>query len=133
MKAHRFLLQTSFAGLSSPSVQPSSLLYDSSSLPPNPTSLFPTTSSLAGVIPPFAETQAILRHALDWTGWYHGCCHAPTFEAELAEFWSLGDKRVELVNPGWLALFFAQLSSGVKHMTRDQLSGLGTYGLSEGE
>ncbi|ORY85373.1 hypothetical protein BCR35DRAFT_302847 [Leucosporidium creatinivorum] len=124
---------TSFAGLSTPSAQPSSLLYDPSSLPPNPTSLFPTTASLAGVIPPFAETQAILRHALDWTGWYHGCCHAPTFEAEVAEFWSLGDKRVELVNPSWLALFFAQLSSGVKHMTREQLSALGTYGLSEDE
>lgn len=133
VESSSLILQTSFTGLTPPSPQTSTILYDSSSLPPNPTALFPTISSLAGVIPPFAETQTILRHALDWTGWYHGCCHAPTFEAELAEFWSLGDKRVELVNPGWLALFFAQLSSGVKHMTRDQLSALGTYGLSEGE
>lgn len=126
------LHQTSYPGPRDAPARPSSIAYDASSLPPNPTSLFPSTASLADVIPPYAETNAILRHALDWTGWYHGCIHAPTFEAELAEFWSLGDERVERANPAWLALFFAQLSSGVKHMTRDQLQALGTYGLSNG-
>lgn len=84
------------------------------------------------MIPPYAEAQAILHHAIEWTGWYHACVHGPTFRRETEEFWSLGENRTNVVNPAWLAVFFAQLSCGVKHMTKQQLSVLGTCGLSDG-
>ncbi|GAA5863002.1 hypothetical protein JCM1840_002351 [Sporobolomyces johnsonii] len=117
-----------------PTPLPSSPLFDPKPHAPHPCSLFPTSSSLAAIIPPFPETQQILAHAIDWVGWYHGAVHGPTFRAEVYEFWGYSEEtRVEKVNPAWLALLFAQLSAGVRHMTREQLSRLGPYGLNEEE
>jgi hypothetical protein len=39
---------------------------------------------------------------------------------------------MEKVNPAWLALLFAQLCCGIKHMTREQLGRVGPYGVTEG-
>lgn len=130
--ANHKCVQPAYLGDTSSS-RSSTLLYDPTSLPPNPITTFPTIASVAGVIPPFTEAQIILRHAVEWIGWYHGCVHGPTFLEEVAEFWSLGDNRVELVNPAWLAVFFAQMAAGVRHMVPQQLAALGTYGLSEGK
>lgn len=106
-------------------------LFDSSPVPPNPTFEFPTTASLAAVIPPFAQTQAIVSHSLDYVSWYHACVHAPSFHDEVALFWAQGEDRVDHFNPAWLALFFAQMSAGVKHMTPDDQARL--IGLTEDE
>ncbi|GAA5932927.1 hypothetical protein JCM1841_005195 [Sporobolomyces salmonicolor] len=115
-----------------PTPLPSSGLFDPQSRGVHPCSLFPTLSSLAAIIPPYAETQQILTHAIDWVGWYHGAVHGPKFRAEVHEFWQYDEEtRVEKVNPAWLALFFAQLSAGVRHMTKEQLSRTGPCGLSE--
>ncbi|SCZ90384.1 BZ3500_MvSof-1268-A1-R1_Chr1-3g01956 [Microbotryum saponariae] len=105
--------------------------FDPTCLPRNPVDVFPTIRSLAGVIPPGNDTMAILRHSLEWMGWYHGVVFGPGFMNEVAQFWEAGDQRVEVTHPAWLALFFAQLRCGVRHMTGELLSTLGTDGLSE--
>ncbi|SCV68446.1 BQ2448_567 [Microbotryum intermedium] len=105
--------------------------FDPTCLPRNPVDVFPTIRSLAGVIPPYNDTMAILRHSLEWMGWYHGVVFGPSFMNEVAQFWNAGDRRVEVTHPAWLALFFAQLRCGIRHMTNEPLSTLGTDGLSE--
>ncbi|SGY34683.1 BQ5605_C002g01667 [Microbotryum silenes-dioicae] len=105
--------------------------FDPTCLPRNPIDVFPTIRSLTGVIPPGNDTMAILRHSLEWMGWYHGVVFVPGFMNEVTQFWEAGDQRVEVTHPAWLALFFAQLRCGVRHMTGELLSTLGTDGLSE--
>lgn len=110
-----------------------SSVFDPASLPQHPSSLFPTATSLARVLPPPADTALIIEHALESTGWHHACIHAPSFRAELAEFMTHPDEaRFETASPAWLALLFAQLACGTKHMTREQLKQLGPFGLSDG-
>ncbi|BGP36973.1 hypothetical protein JCM10449v2_000877 [Rhodotorula kratochvilovae] len=115
------------------SLHPSSSIFDPATLPHHPSALFPTSASLARVLPPFGDTQLIIEHALEHTGWHHACIHAPTFRAELAEFWRApAETRFDAASPAWLALLFAQLACGVRHMTREQLGKLGPFGLSDG-
>ena len=45
--------------------------------------------------------------------------HPATFEAETRLFFAWGDRRGKLVNQAWLALYFAVLCVGVKHMAVD--------------
>ncbi|KPV78657.1 uncharacterized protein RHOBADRAFT_41201 [Rhodotorula graminis WP1] len=109
-----------------------SSVFDPASLPQHPSAQFPTSASLARVLPPPADTHLIIEHALESTGWHHACIHAPSFRAELAEFMSHPDEtRFETASPAWLALLFAQLACGVKHMTREQLKQLGPFGLND--
>ncbi|GAA5890179.1 hypothetical protein JCM8208_002726 [Rhodotorula glutinis] len=109
-----------------------SSVFDPALLPQHPSALFPTAASLARVLPPPADTHLIIEHALESTGWHHACIHAPSFRAELAEFMAHPDEsRFETASPAWLALLFAQLACGTKHMTREQLKQLGPFGLSD--
>lgn len=112
---------------------PASLVFDVSTLPNHPSALFPTSASLARVLPPFPDCQLILDHALEYTGWHHASVHAPTFRAELREFWAHpAETRFDKASPAWLALLFAQLCCGVRHMTTAQLKQLGPFGLTDG-
>ncbi|GJN91799.1 hypothetical protein Rhopal_004822-T1 [Rhodotorula paludigena] len=111
---------------------PASLVFDVSTLPNHPSALFPTSASLARVLPPFPDCQLILDHALEYTGWHHASVHAPTFRAELREFWAHpAETRFDKASPAWLALLFAQLCCGVRHMTTAQLKQLGPFGLTD--
>lgn len=110
-----------------------SLVFHSPEAPPHPSSTFPTAASFAAALPSYPETLAIVEHAIEWTGWCHSSVHAPTFRAEVQEFWAHPEEnRLEKVNPAWLSLLFAQLCCGVKHMTSEQLGKLGPYGISGG-
>ncbi|GAA6005668.1 hypothetical protein JCM10207_005289 [Rhodosporidiobolus poonsookiae] len=112
-----------------------SLVFDAIPRPPHPYALYSTASSLASILPPFADCHAIVEYAIDYTGWYHSTVHGPTFRAEVQEFWALpapagAEERLEKASPAWLALLFAQMSCGIKHMTTEQLGKIG-YGLTE--
>ncbi|GAA5862814.1 hypothetical protein JCM8547_006557 [Rhodosporidiobolus lusitaniae] len=104
---------------------PPSHVFDPSSHPSHPSADFPDIASLASVLPPYGETQTILNHAIDWMGWYHATVHGPTFRREVQEFWAKEEeKRLEEVNPAFLALMFAQLCCGIKHMATEHLNSL---------
>lgn len=98
--------------------------------PPSPTQLFPTTASLAAALPPQPQADQIIMHSVVWLGWHHSAIHAPSFAREVAEFWSWGERRVELANPAWLALLFAVLTVGVTSLAPGQHA---MMGLSEGD
>ncbi|GAA5831778.1 hypothetical protein JCM11251_003876 [Rhodosporidiobolus azoricus] len=103
-----------------------SLVFDPAPRAPHPSDRFPAASSFSALLLPYTETQAILEHALTWSGWAHGAIHAPTFRAEVQEFWAHSeDTRFEEASNAWLALLFAQMCVGVKHMASEQLSTLG--------
>ncbi|GAA5977368.1 hypothetical protein JCM11641_000077 [Rhodosporidiobolus odoratus] len=114
---------------------PPSLVFETSTYLPHPSTLFPDALSLSAVLPPEPETVAILEHAISHTGWYHGTVHGPTFRAEAQEFLAREgqEERVKQASPAWMALLFAQLCCGIKHMTREQLRMVGTHGLTEEE
>lgn len=84
-----------------------------SSYPRIPYALFPTTASLAASLPPPDQGSIILHHSLDQLAWHHGAVHAPSFRREVEEFWSWGNRRVDVCNPAWLALYFSMLVVGV--------------------
>lgn len=114
------------------SLPPTSSIFDASGLSTHPLDVYPTAASLARILPPFSDCERIVSHTLDWTGWLHGSVHAPTFRAEVHEFWAApAETRLEHANPAWLALFFAQLCCGLRHSTRAQLQQLGPSGLSD--
>ncbi|GAA5918047.1 hypothetical protein JCM6882_008155 [Rhodosporidiobolus microsporus] len=103
-----------------------SLVFDLGPQAPHPSHRFPTTASLSVLLLPYTETQVILEHALSWSGWAHGAIHAPTFRAEVQEFWGHPEEtRFEQASAAWLSLLFAQMCVGVKHMASEQLSSLG--------
>ncbi|GAA6043554.1 hypothetical protein JCM8097_001220 [Rhodosporidiobolus ruineniae] len=111
---------------------PASLVFDSLPAASHPSNRYPTVASLAAVLPPQPDTLAILEHTIEWTNWYHAAVHGPTFRAEVQEFFAHPERlRVEEANPAWLALLFAQMCSGIKHMTGDQLRKIGPGGLTE--
>lgn len=69
------------------------------------------------ILPPRELSAAIVRYSLENFGWQHGAVHMPSFEAESVEFYSWGERRFSMVNQSWLALFYAILCVGVKHMS----------------
>lgn len=93
----------------------------------------PSSSGLA-LLPRREHSDAIIRYSLDRVGWQHGAVHSGSFMAECAEFYGWGDERAEVVNPAWLALYYAVLCVGVKHMTPTdgQACGLGQGALVTG-
>lgn len=100
----------------------------------HPLDRFPTSASLAEVLPADDELEQIVRHALEWTNWLHAAVHDPTFRAEVREFLEAPrEGRLERVNHAWLALLFTQLCCGVKHMPEEHLELLGSSGLSQCE
>ncbi|KAJ8296788.1 Pyrrolocin cluster transcription factor fsdR [Rhodotorula toruloides] len=126
--------QATTAALGSPaSDKPSSVFPSpSGSSPAHPLDQFPTPASLAEILPPDDELERIAHHALDWTNWLHAAIHGPTFRAELQEFLEAPrEGRLDRADPAWLALLFAQLCCGVKHMTEEHLKLLGTCGLNQ--
>ncbi|GAA5980410.1 hypothetical protein JCM10908_001645 [Rhodotorula pacifica] len=107
-------------------------IFDLAGFSPNPLAVYPSATALARILPPLSDCERIVSHTLDWTGWLHGSVHAPTFRAEVQEFWAAPvETRLEKANPAWLALFFAQLCCGLRHSTREQLEHLGPNGLSD--
>jgi hypothetical protein len=97
----------------------------------HPLDRFPTSASLAEVLPADDELEQIVRHALEWTNWLHAAVHDPNFRAELQEYLETPrGGRLERVTPAWLALLFAQLCCGTKHMTDEHLKLSGSSGLS---
>lgn len=81
------------------------------------------------LLPSPRQSEPIIQYSLDRVGWQHGAVHSGSFLAECTEFnnWSPA-ARAEQVNPAWLALFYAVLCVGVKHMTAadGQACGLST-------
>ncbi|GAA5936355.1 hypothetical protein JCM3775_006477, partial [Rhodotorula graminis] len=75
--------------------------------------------------PPSPTAAAILQYSLERVGWQHGAVHAGQFLAECAEFDSWGAHRADKVNQAWLALYFAVLCVGVKHMAPDDARACG--------
>lgn len=71
------------------------------------------------ILPPRELSAAIVRYSLENFGWQHGAVHMPSFEAESVEFYSWGERRFSMVNQSWLALFYAILCVGVKHMSAE--------------
>lgn len=103
------------------------------SYPTLPYAIFPTAASLADCLPPQQQGSIILTHSLEQLAWHHGAVHAPSFSREVEEFWSWsssGEKRVEVCNPAWLALFFAMLVVGVGNLAPGMAEVLG---LTEGK
>ncbi|BGO96809.1 hypothetical protein NBRC10513v2_000745 [Rhodotorula toruloides] len=106
----------------------------SSTSPGHPLDRFPTPASLAEILPPDDELERIARHALEWTNWLHAAIHGPTFRAQVQEFVEAPqDGRLEKADPAWLALLFAQLCCGVKHMTEEHLKSLARSRLNQHE
>lgn len=106
----------------------------SSTTPGHPLDRFPTPASLAEILPPDDELERIARHALEWTNWLHAAIHGPTFRAQVQEFVEAPqDGRLEKADPAWLALLFAQLCCGVKHMTEEHLKSLARSRLNQRE
>ncbi|GAA6006025.1 hypothetical protein JCM11491_004094 [Sporobolomyces phaffii] len=62
----------------------------------------------------------IINYSLERVCWQHTAVHVGQFRAEHAEFQSWGDKRGQLVNQAWAALYFALLCVGVKHMDQEE-------------
>ncbi|GAA6056079.1 hypothetical protein JCM3770_001957 [Rhodotorula araucariae] len=87
---------------------------------PSPSDAAPTPAS---VLPPQETANAIVAYSLERVGWQHGAVHAGQFRAECAEFHSWGTRRAEKVNQAWLALYFAVLCVGVKHMSAEDACG----------
>ncbi|GAA5918046.1 hypothetical protein JCM6882_008154 [Rhodosporidiobolus microsporus] len=81
-----------------------------------PTSAF---SEFAYLLPDRQLSDAFIDFSIDRVGWQHAAVHAGQFRAEIDEFFSWGGKeqRARLVNQAWLALYFAMLCAGVKHMS----------------
>ncbi|ORY63814.1 hypothetical protein BCR35DRAFT_308781 [Leucosporidium creatinivorum] len=72
---------------------------------------------LMDILPSKEMSDAIVLYSLDRVGWQHGAVHSGSFLAECAEFHAWGEQRGRLVNQAWLALYFAVLCVGVKHMS----------------
>ncbi|KAI5474872.1 hypothetical protein MNV49_002316 [Pseudohyphozyma bogoriensis] len=100
---------------------------DSSDPPflPSPTFLYPTLASLAAAAPYKLQADAIISHSIEYVAWHHGCIVEAVFVNELKEFWSWGEERWEVVNPAWLALFFAMLCVGVSGLADGMGEGMG--------
>ncbi|KAM0748591.1 hypothetical protein T439DRAFT_358473 [Meredithblackwellia eburnea MCA 4105] len=105
-----------------PLINPS--FFEPTPQPPCPAYAFPTAASLSALLPPYAQSQAIINHSLSNVSWYHSAVHTPTFLEEIRTFWESGEERCDKVNQSWLALFFAQLCGGIKHMTKKELHDL---------
>ncbi|BGP29026.1 hypothetical protein JCM10296v2_000762 [Rhodotorula toruloides] len=128
--------QAATAALGSPASDAPSSVFPPhcSTTPGHPLDRFPTPASLAALPPPDDELERIAHHALEWTNWLHAAIHGPTFRAEVQEFLEAPrEGRLERADPAWLALLFAQLCCGVKHMTEKHLKLLGTLGLGQHE
>lgn len=98
----------------------------------HPLSVYPDAASLGPIVPPFSDCERIVDYTLERTSWLHACVHAPTFRAEVQQFWAIPhETRLHQTNPAWLSLFFAQICCGLRHSTRDQLDQLGPHGLSD--
>ncbi|KAM0753038.1 hypothetical protein T439DRAFT_323651 [Meredithblackwellia eburnea MCA 4105] len=72
---------------------------------------------LVDVLPDRQQSDAIVRYSLERVGWQHGAVHGVSFKAECDEFFSWGERRGQLVNQAWLALYYAILCVGTKHMS----------------
>ncbi|GAA5925623.1 hypothetical protein JCM1841_004790 [Sporobolomyces salmonicolor] len=79
----------------------------------------------ADVLPSPVLSDALVSYSLDRVGWQHGAVHSGQFRTECTEFHSWGDRRAQLVNQAWLALYFAILCVGVKHMGQKDAEGCG--------
>lgn len=89
-----------------------------------------THKDIAEILPSPTLSEFIINYSLDQVCWQHGAVHAGQFKAEHLEFLSWGEKRSELVNQSFLALYFALCCIGVKHMSEQEaLAG----GISAGE
>ncbi|GAA5910394.1 uncharacterized protein JCM6883_002992 [Sporobolomyces salmoneus] len=70
-------------------------------------------------LPSPSLSEFIINYSLDRVCWQHNAVHVGQFRAEHSEFLSWGEKRGELVNQAWIALYFALLCVGVKYMTEE--------------
>lgn len=107
---------------------PPTYTFPTSPFLPSPTALYPTPLSLSLALPTHSLAESLLSHSLDYLNWQNASIHAPTFRREVAEFWSWGDRRVELVDPAWLAAYFALLVVGVGNLGRGLGGGFGISG-----
>lgn len=108
---------------SAPQPQPSTM--DDLERPPPPASAPAPPPSLADILPPQPTANAIIAYSLERVGWQHGAVHTGQFRAECAEFDSWGPARADKVNPHWLALYFAVLCVGARHMSADDARACG--------
>ncbi|GAA5842874.1 hypothetical protein JCM11251_005834 [Rhodosporidiobolus azoricus] len=103
--------------------EPSSGITTQHPSPSNPSHSTLATSSpladIAALLPDRQVNDAYINFSIDRVGWQHAAVHAPSFRNEIDEFYSWGEpaQRVEKVNQAWLALYFAMLCAGVKHMS----------------
>ncbi|GAA5835326.1 hypothetical protein JCM5353_006735 [Sporobolomyces roseus] len=79
-----------------------------------------THKDIAEILPSPTLSEFIINYSLDQVCWQHGAVHAGQFKAEHLEFLSWGEKRSELVNQSFLALYFALCCIGVKHMSEQE-------------
>ncbi|GAA5948642.1 hypothetical protein JCM3765_004953 [Sporobolomyces pararoseus] len=84
--------------------------------PPHP-ALSPTSLDS---LPSPSLSEFIINYSLERVYWQHSAVHAGQFRAEHSEFLSWGEKRGELVNQAWIALYFSLLCVGVKHMSEQE-------------
>ncbi|KAM0756031.1 hypothetical protein T439DRAFT_320720 [Meredithblackwellia eburnea MCA 4105] len=78
------------------------------------------TALSTGELPEVGLGDRIIRFSLEKALWQHSCVHPSSFLAECEEFHGWKENRASLVNQAWLALYFALLCTGVKHMTVDE-------------
>lgn len=84
--------------------------------PPQPT-LSPTSIDS---LPSPSLSEFIINYSLERVCWQHSAVHVGQFRAEHSEFQSWGEKRGQLVNQAWIALYFSLLCVGVKHMSEQE-------------
>ncbi|GAA6006057.1 hypothetical protein JCM10207_007328 [Rhodosporidiobolus poonsookiae] len=68
-------------------------------------------------LPDIATSQNLIAYSLDHVKWQHAAVHSGQFSAECAQFYEWGEMREKSVNPAWLALYYAMLCVGIKHLT----------------
>lgn len=76
----------------------------------------PDLFSLNDLLPDVETSGPLIEFSLERVAWQHAAVHSGQFRAECREFFSWEGARAQRVNQAWLALYFAMLCSGTKHM-----------------
>ena len=72
---------------------------------------FSSASALAAASPTYAQSSALIMHALEWTTWHHGAIYVQGFRKEHEDYWRSGEHRIELADPLWLVCTWTSLVS----------------------
>ncbi|KAH8897558.1 hypothetical protein GQ53DRAFT_837454 [Thozetella sp. PMI_491] len=69
-------------------------------------------------MPPRDLSDAIVKHAFEWTFWVHYALIIPEFDREHREFWDrfADTKSFSGIDPSWLATYFSVLASNLLFM-----------------